>query len=105
MDALMPSVPTLLVLQALEESPLHGYAIARWIEDESSGVLTMKEGTLYPVLHQLERKGLVVGEWVEMGRRTKVYRLTSSGRRQLVDSRQEWAIKAPAINRLVLREG
>ncbi len=105
MDTLIPSVPTLLILQAVEEEPLHGYAIARWVDEQSQGILAMKEGTLYPVLHQLERKGLIVGEWRKLGRKTKVYRLTDAGRRHLRDARREWAVKAPAISRLVLGEG
>lgn len=92
MDSLVPSLPGLLILRALEEAPAHGYKIARWIEDRSDHQLMLKEGTLYPTLHQMERQGFVQGHWDQTGSRrpTKVYELTQSGRKQLQADRAQW---------------
>ncbi len=57
MDALLPSLPALLVLAALAEGPAHGYQIAARVSERSGDVLALKEGTLYPRLYQLEREG------------------------------------------------
>ena len=106
MDALMPSLPTLLVLRSLEEGPLHGYRIARWIERQSTGTLTMKEGTLYPLLHQLERKDLILGEWqkAESERPARVYALTEAGRGHLMKEREEWDARAHVVQRVLFGE-
>ena len=103
LDTLLPSLPTLLVLRALEEGPAHGYRISRWIEQQSEGVLALKEGTLYPVLHQLEKKGLLLGRWHSPGteRPTKVYELTDAGRTLLSRERQTWKHRAAAVERML----
>ena len=89
----------LLVLRAVEPSPLHGYAIGRWIRERSSGVLDVEEGALYPALHRLERKGLLEGSWgrTETGRRAKFYRLTAEGARQLGDESRRWSAFSSAV--------
>ena len=70
----------LLVLSALRPGPKHGYQIALDVETESGGLFRFKHGTLYPVLHRLEGRGLIRGTWSkERGRRKKVYSLTRSG--------------------------
>ncbi|CAB1129817.1 Putative DNA-binding protein YwzG [Candidatus Hydrogenisulfobacillus filiaventi] len=104
MDALVPSVPTLLVLRALEEEPRHGYGIARWVEGRSGGELSFKEGTLYPVLHQLERQGLVAGRWTTSpgGRRVREYALTDNGRRALEQERELWLRRSRAVDRCLV---
>lgn len=106
MDSLVPSLPVLLILRALEESPAHGYKIARWIEQRSSQQLMLKEGTLYPTLHQLERQGLIQGHWDKTGskRPTKVYDLTQAGREQLRTDREQW-MQRVAVAQQVLWEG
>lgn len=76
-------VNELLVLATLEDGPKHGYRIALDVEEESDGAFELQHGTLYPILHRLEKKGLVEGSWEEEGRRRKVYGLTERGRRQL----------------------
>ncbi|AEW04075.1 transcriptional regulator, PadR family [Sulfobacillus acidophilus DSM 10332] len=91
-DNLVPSLPVLLILRALEEGPAHGYKIARWIDEQSDHRLLLKEGTLYPTLHQLEQHGLIQGQWdrTHTKRPTKVYALTPMGRQRLEADRERW---------------
>lgn len=76
-------VNELLVLATLEDGPKHGYQIALDVEEESDGDFELQHGTLYPILHRLEKEGLIRGRWEEEGRRRKVYVLTDRGRRHL----------------------
>lgn len=77
------NVNELLVLATLEDGPRHGYQIALDVEEESDGAFELQHGTLYPILHRLEKEGLIQGTWEEEGRRRKVYGLTERGRRHL----------------------
>jgi transcriptional regulator len=81
-----------LILKTLARGALHGYAIARSIEDTSGETVLVEEGSLYPALYRLERKGLLAAEWgtSELGRRAKVYRLTSAGRARLTAELEAW---------------
>ena len=81
-----------LVLKTLSHGALHGYAIARWIEDRTSGAIQVEEGSLYPALYRLERKGLLRAEWgvSELERRAKFYSLTPRGRATLDAHTEEW---------------
>src|SRR5262249_54629077 len=74
-----------LVLKTLLRGPMHGYSIAESIQQTSDDVLRVEEGSLYPALHRLERRGWVDAEWglSENNRRAKYYRLTKTGRKQL----------------------
>ena len=89
-----------LVLKTLAPGPLHGYGIAQRILVTSRQVLEVQQGSLYPALHRLERKGLVKSEWRESenGRMAKVYSLTRAGRKALADELEQWARYASAIN-------
>lgn len=89
----------LLVLKTLAPEPLHGYAIAQKILLSSRQVLEVQQGSLYPALHRLERKGLVKSEWrpSENGRMAKVYELTKPGRKQLAEELEDWARYASAV--------
>jgi PadR family transcriptional regulator len=83
----------LLVLKTLAAmGPLHGYRIARRIEQISQGRLAMNQGTLYPALLRLEQEGWIASKWGESdsGRRVKVYALTRAGRRELRVQEAEW---------------
>ena len=90
----------LLVLKTLAPAPLHGYAIAQRILVTSKQVLDVQQGSLYPALHRLERKGMVSAEWreAESGRMAKIYSLTKTGRKHLTGELAEWARYASAIN-------
>jgi PadR family transcriptional regulator, regulatory protein PadR len=93
-----------LVLKALTGGPLHGYAIARWLEEATGDVLRIEDGSLYPALYRMEQRGWVEASWgvSDGGRRAKFYRLCPSGRRRLAASTQEWARFAGAVSRVLL---
>ena len=75
----------LLILRALAWQSMHGYAVARWIEDVTDDVLRIEEGSLYPALYRLEQREWIESEWglSENNRKAKYYRLTRRGRAQL----------------------
>lgn len=83
----------MIVLQALTWGPQHGYGISQTIRAGSGDVLQVETGSLYPALHRLERRRWLASEWKqsENNQRTKVYRLTPAGRKQLVEQQQQWA--------------
>jgi transcriptional regulator len=83
----------LMVLKTLETlGPLHGYGIARRIEQTSGNVLSLNYGTLYPALLKLEQEGAIASEWgtSENHRKAKFYKLTRGGRRQLAREAKDW---------------
>ena len=82
----------LLILETLRWGPQHGYGIAVAIRASSSDVLQVDTGSLYPALHRLERQKWIEAEWKmsERRQRTRVYRLTAAGRRQLAAERSRW---------------
>ena len=83
----------LMVLRTLETlGPLHGYGIARRVEQTSGDLLSINYGTLYPALLKLEQEGYITSEWgaSEKNRKAKYYRLTRAGRKQLEREAQEW---------------
>ncbi len=92
----------LMVLKALEVlGPMHGYRIARRIEQISGELLSVNQGTLYPVLLKLEQEGSIESEWgtSEHNRKARFYRLTRQGRRQLHAEKHEWDQTAAIIAR------
>jgi PadR family transcriptional regulator, regulatory protein PadR len=82
----------LMLLALLEEGPMYGYAMVKEARTRSAGVLALKEGSLYPALHRLERQGLVESFWQprEDGVSRRYYRLTVEGRAALPARREEW---------------
>jgi PadR family transcriptional regulator PadR len=82
----------LLILQTLQWGPQHGYGIAQAIRAGSSDVLQVDTGSLYPALHRLERQKWIAATWKVSAnkQRTRVYRLTAAGRRQLASERSRW---------------
>jgi len=92
----------MIVLAALAGGPAHGYAVIQEIHRRSGGAFDLPEGTVYPVLHRLEQKGLLGSRWTraESGRERRVYALTRSGRRALADQRAVWQRFAAAIGGL-----
>jgi DNA-binding PadR family transcriptional regulator len=80
-----------MILAVLSDEPLHGYAVIEELKLRSGGELDLPEGTVYPALHRLERRGLLRSSWTRVeGRRRRIYRLTANGRRELASSRREW---------------
>jgi PadR family transcriptional regulator PadR len=91
-----------LLLAALEDGPLHGYAIARRIEALTDEYLGLNEGSLYPALHALEHDGAVAAAWESSGgRRRRVYRITRTGRKKLAELREQWLQFASSVNRVL----
>ena len=100
---LLRSSLDLLILKALGWGPRHGYAVAEWIELATGDALSVEEGTLYPALHRLERRGWVQSEWgiSEHNRRAKFYRLTTQGRAQLRAETVTWTRFVDAVGKVL----
>jgi transcriptional regulator len=94
----------LLVLKVLSVAPEHGWGLTQRLEQVSSGVLLVNQGSLYPALERLERKGWIRSEWrtTENNRRARYYLLTASGRRRLSVERAQWERASGAVN-MILR--
>ena len=92
----------MLILRVLRWGPQHGYAIAQTIRTQSSDVLLVEAGSLYPALQRLAKKEWVVGKWghTEANQRAKFYRLTAEGKKQLVREESRWAELVHAISRV-----
>lgn len=97
----------LLILATLRDGPAHGYALARTIERRTENALQLREGTLYPALHALERDGLIVSAWEtpENGRERKTYTLTESGQAKLTEWSDGWQQFVVAVGRVLAPEG
>ncbi len=102
---LVAASSTPLVLAILAEGESYGYAIIKRVRELSDGHLLWTDGMLYPVLHRLERQGLVTSKWgwSEIGRRRKYYRLTKEGRVELEAERKRWQMVDETLNRIWLR--
>ena len=96
---LLRSSLDLLVLKALTWRPMHGYAISEWIESATDSLLLLEEGTLYPALHRLERRGWISADWgvSDNNRRAKFYTLTAAGRARYRAEAPVWHKHADAI--------
>jgi transcriptional regulator len=92
----------LLILRTLQWGPQHGYAISQTIRSQSSDVLQVEAGSLYPALQRIAKKGWVTSKWgmTEANQRAKFYRLTPEGRRQLLREESRWAELVSAIGRV-----
>ena len=96
----------LLVLKALSLAPMHGWGITNRIQQLSRDALRIGQGSLYPALYRLERKGLVKGEWgtSENNREAKYYRLTTAGQRMLSAETADWRRFADAVDLVLLAD-
>lgn len=94
----------LLILKALSLGPMHGWAVSERLHQVSRATLQVPQGSLYPALHRLERRGWIAARWgaSENNRRAKYYELTRSGRRQLEAEAESWRQLTAAVS-LVLR--
>ena len=100
----LPGTLNLLVLKTLASlGPLHGYGIARRIEQLSGDLLELNQGTIYPALLKLEQLGWIRAKWSmsENNRRAKYYSLTPAGRKQLVEEEAEWRRTSLIVNRFL----
>ena len=93
----------LLVLKTLATGPQHGFGIALHIEEASSALLRVEEGSLYPALHRLDKAGLIDAEWTvtENGRKARVYKLTREGRKRLKEIEESWLTLAEGVRRVL----
>jgi PadR family transcriptional regulator, regulatory protein PadR len=92
-----------MILRTLSWGEMHGYAIARWIFDNSREELQIDEGTLYPALHRLENRELVESTWglSDNNRRAKFYRLTALGRKEAQERAENWTRFTRAVNHVI----
>ena len=97
----------LLVLKLLAVESTHGWGLAEQLEKTSDGVFCVNQGSLYPALQRLKRRGLVTSSWqvTANGRRARYYALTAKGRRQLVSELASWARTPGGVNRILAFEG
>ena len=95
----------LLILETLRGGPQHGYSIAQAIQADSSDVLQVDTGSLYPALHRLEKRKWIAATWKLSAnkQRTRVYRLTAGGRRQLVAERSRWQTLVDAMSAILAK--
>jgi len=94
----------LLILKVVALGPVHGYGIAQRIRQISSDVLQVQQGSLYPALHRLEKRGWIAADWGESdnGRQARFYRLSAKGRKQLATEEETWNRLSNAVA-LILR--
>ena len=93
----------MLILKALASGGKHGYAVARWLEQTTEDVLKVEEGSLYPALHRMEKRGWVQSEWgfSENNRRARYYSLTAEGKKQLGKERATWGVFVEAVAKVL----
>jgi transcriptional regulator len=105
-NALLHGSLDALILKTLAGGPRHGYSIARFIEEASGETVIVEEGSLYPALYRMERRGWLEAEWgeSELGRRVKMYRLTRSGRTQLAAETAAWREFSAGVSRILLAQ-
>jgi PadR family transcriptional regulator PadR len=93
----------MLILKALSLGELHGYGIIQRIQQISTGLLLIEQGSLYPALYRIEQQGWIKSEWgiSEAGRKAKLYKLTKAGRKQLAAEETSWELLALAIAKVM----
>ena len=103
-NALLHGALDALILKTLAWGARHGYAIARSIEGATDNAVLVEEGSLYPALYRMERRGWLEAEWgtSELGRRAKLYRLTDAGHEQLALETATWRRFSAAVSKVLL---
>ncbi|HXE60246.1 MAG TPA: PadR family transcriptional regulator [Gemmatimonadaceae bacterium] len=101
--ALLQGTLDVIVLKTLSWGPMHGFGIARWIQQTTGDVLRVEEGSLYPSLYRMENRGWVRAQWriTDNHRRAKYYSLTAAGRRQLAAQSTTWSAFSVAMGRIM----
>ena len=102
-SGLLQGTVELLILKTLSWGPMHGYGIASWIESATSDVLSVEEGSLYPALYRMTRKGWIKAHWgvTENNRRARYYRITAAGRKQLDQEKRSFEFLLAGIARVM----
>ena len=100
---LLKGSTSILVLSLLQRNEMYGYQIIKEMDLKSSGVFAFKEGTLYPILHNLEEENLVESFWKEgeNSRKRKYYRITKKGRGALKEKEEEWTLFTSTVNKII----
>ena len=96
----------LLILKVVALGPVHGYGIAQRIRQISKDVLQVQQGSLYPALHRLEKRGWLAADWGESdnGRQAKFYKLSARGKKQLAEEQQTWDRLSRAVGLILVAE-
>ena len=100
----IPGTLDMIILKVLQLAPMHGWGLTEWIEQQTDSVLRVNQGSLYPALYRLMRKGWIRSEWrmTENNRRARYYVLTPRGAKQLASEHEQWQRLSGAVN-LVMR--
>jgi len=102
---LLKGTTATMILTLLSRQAMYGYELVKELEARSGGVFSLKEGTLYPLLHTMESEGLVDAAWLEVdGRKRKYYHVTDAGKARLHEKKEEWTYFRQALDQ-VLGEG
>ncbi|MCB2360034.1 PadR family transcriptional regulator [Clostridium estertheticum] len=101
---LLKGSTVILILKLINKKPMYGYEMIKEMEEKSNGIFTLKEGTLYPILHTLEAKGLVESYWDEGSskRKRKYYRILDQGKLSLKEKEEEWSTFRSAVDNMLL---
>ena len=93
---------SMLVMSVLKNKDLYGYKIIKEIETLSDNVFSLKEGTLYPILHALEKENFLESYWDDSdGRKKKYYHLTNKGQKQIMEKKEEWQVFQKSVNKVL----
>ena len=103
----LPGSTTMLVLALLRSEEMYGYQIIEELEKRSEEVFKLKEGTLYPILHTLEKERLVTARETESpsGRQRRYYRITAAGKAQLAEEKKQWEVFSTSVERVIGARG
>lgn len=96
---LLSGTVEMLILEVISRGPSYGYEIVQKVNSRSDGYFALKEGSLYPALHRIERQKLLTSFWQEAdGRRRKYYKITAAGRKALRERRKDWSVFSKSVN-------
>lgn len=100
---LLKGTTSLLILQLLNEGDKYGYEMTKELENRSENLFSLKEGTLYPILHALENEQLIEAYWedTESMRKRKYYHITEQGKKELIEKKKEWQTYANGVKRVL----
>jgi len=100
---LMKGSTTMLILNLLSTSDMYGYQMVKELEMRSDDTFTLKEGTMYPILHSLESEGMVESYWDEStsARKRKYYHITDKGKKLLNEKKKEWEVYSRTVNKVI----
>ncbi|ADZ83039.1 PadR family transcriptional regulator [Cellulosilyticum sp. ST5] len=100
---LLKGTTTLLILQLLNEKDQYGYELTKALEQRTDNLFTLKEGTLYPILHALENEGMIEAYWedTQSARKRKYYRITEAGKKGLKEKKEEWQLYSEGVRKVI----